>query len=93
MQKLHQGNLIRITNFETISEDGKTKVRYKAPKGKVFVAVVLGSEDKTVHEEKDLLPVEKCFTQINKAMKSKTTKLEDIPEIESTVTSITGIVR
>ena len=50
------GTLLRLRNFSYYSESG-CRLDYTAPKGKVFVAVLLGVEEKDGSEKLDHLEV------------------------------------
>ena len=46
MRELGTGSVVRVRNLKDISPDGNLELGFSAPKGQVFVAVLLGVEPK-----------------------------------------------
>ncbi|AFO71702.1 hypothetical protein phiCbK_187 [Caulobacter phage phiCbK] len=43
---MRAGEVVNMTSCEIVSEDGDLRLRYRAPKGRRFVFLVLGDEPK-----------------------------------------------
>ena len=62
--ELHQGGIVRLTNFECYADDGVTRIKWKAPKGKVFICMLMGLEEKKITKEGDCLEILKVAKSI-----------------------------
>jgi len=82
---LHQGDVVRLTNFEHHNDNGRFRLR--APKKKVFVVMILGVEEKDPKDVGGLLDCQKAFFDIVEQVK-KPMGEQDRPLIESELTSV-----
>ena len=55
VSNLFIGSRVRLTSIKDVRIDPRHSVTHKPPKGKVFVAIVIGVEEKVVKEEDDIL--------------------------------------
>lgn len=59
MEIMRQGDCLRLTSFEYVSENG-TRLRYKMPRDKVVLAVIVGEEKKLPQKQEDMLDVKEA---------------------------------
>ena len=84
---LYQSTTIRLTSFETTAEDG-TKFRFQAPKGQVFVAILVGTEKKIPQSQEDLLMISPILRKILKNKEN----ISKMPLVDCKLTGVAGKV-
>ena len=83
------GSRVRLISIKDVRIDPRHSVTHKPPKGKVFVAIVIGVEEKVAKEEEDILQGPEAIKRI-KNITSKYPK--DTPIEGCEITNIQGVI-
>ena len=62
-------DILRLRNYRSYGDDGKSYVEYKALPNEVMVAILVGCEPKVVQDKKDFLDVEAIILEMAKNIK------------------------
>lgn len=81
------GARIRLTNIKSVDFDPRVSTTHKPPKGKVFVAIVVGIEDKSPESIQDVINGDDLKFILQKLIEDKLTQ---DPILDCTITSATG---
>lgn len=63
MEEIKQGDCLRLTSFEYVSERG-TRLRFKMPRDQVLLAVVVGDEVKLPTNPNEVVDVKEAMTNV-----------------------------
>lgn len=83
------GARVRLSNIKTLDYDPRISVTHKPPKGKVFVAIIVGVEDKSPTAVEDLVSGD-AVRQILSDLETPNESPDPIPGC--TISSATGVV-
>ena len=83
------GNRVRLTNIQNVGVDPRCKITTKPPKGKVFVAIIVGIEEKKPETEDDILQGEEVIKRLRNIISLKP---KDTPIEGCEVSSIVGVM-
>ena len=87
---LFVGSRLRLSNIKTLGIDPRASVTHKPPKGKVFVAVLIGVEDKKPETNDDIITGEQAMEILKKLTAEEEPEHE--PIIGATISSATGVM-
>lgn len=88
-EDLFIGFRVRLNSIQNVAIDPRAKVTHKPPKGKVFVAIIVGVEEKNIRDEDDILQGPEVIKRLRNII-SKNPKNTPIEGCE--VTNIQGVM-
>jgi len=83
---LFVGSRIRLTSIQNVGMDPRCKVTHKPPKGKVYVAVLIGIEEQKVTGQDDIITAEEAIKRLKMIAEEETGEV-----VGGEITKVQGI--
>ena len=80
------GSRVRLTSLKDVDVDSRCSVTHKPPKGKVYVAVVIGVETKDPQSDDEIIETEEAVKRLRNIIEQK-----DQDSLPGTISSASGI--